>query len=136
MGRKCKLTPELTANLVQALQLGTPRALACQYAGIHVSQFYRWIAAGEKEESGKYRVFCDAIKEAEGQMTVNLLGRIQKAAKEGRWQAAAWILERRFPEEFARRAEQHHSLRGGEEKASARDLDAVMKALGLTKEES
>jgi hypothetical protein len=35
------------------------------------------------------------------------LERIHAAAQEGAWQAAAWILERRYPHEYGRTVQEH-----------------------------
>ena len=95
MGRPTKLTPEVQADLVQAIRLGATRELACDYVGISTTTLYRWLQQGDVAEDGPYREFRDAIKKAEGRGAVEALARIQTAAKDGSWQAAAWLLERR-----------------------------------------
>lgn len=93
-GRKTKYTPETVEKLVLAIKLGAPYILACAYAGIDDATFYRWM--NEKRE------FYDTIKGAEGAGVMQWLGKIEKAASDGNWQAAAWKLERRYPELFGR----------------------------------
>ena len=95
-GRPTKLTPETTSKLALAIQLGATYELACNYAGVHYSTFARWM--------NKSREFREAIKEAEGKASVTWLAKIEQAASEGNWQAAAWKLERRYPEMYGRRA--------------------------------
>ena len=48
-----------------------------------------------------------AVKKAEGTGAVVSLERIHAAAAEGAWQAAAWLLERRFPHEYGRTVQEH-----------------------------
>lgn len=93
-GRKTKYTPETVEKLVTAVKLGATYDLACGYAGIDEATFYRWMK--DKRE------FCDTIKAAEGAGAVIWLGKIEKAASDGNWQAAAWKLERRHPEKYGR----------------------------------
>ena len=95
MGRKSKYTPEVVDKIVQALKLGAAYEDACNYAGISFETFRTWRA--------RYPAFLEAIKAAEGQATVHWLAAIEKAAREGNWQAAAWKLERRYPDRYGRK---------------------------------
>ena len=48
--------------------------------------------------------FAAAIGEAESKLEANCLGNIRKAGKkEQYWRASAWVLERRYPEDYAAR---------------------------------
>lgn len=94
MARRSKYTPEVVRRLTDAIRLGATYELACAYAGISEDSFARWRA--------KYADFAEAIKEAEGGAAVGWLARIEQAAKDGTWQAAAWKLERRYPEQYGR----------------------------------
>jgi len=102
-GRPSKFTAEVKSKILQAIKLGTPYEHACQYAGIDFRTFRRWMIKGEAAKSGKFCQFCHDIKEAEGSALVGWLARIEQAAKDGDWKAAAWKAERRFPKHFARR---------------------------------
>jgi len=102
MGRPSKLDADVVKNILEAVGIGAPYELAALYAGVHRTTINRWKAKGEREESGEYRDFCIAIKKAEGQAIVGCLGSITLAAKK-QWQAAAWLLERRYPETYGRK---------------------------------
>jgi hypothetical protein len=104
-GRKTKLTGDVQARICKAIRAGTPFKLACEYGGIGVSTFYQWLERGERE-SGEYAEFREAVKAAEADAVVALLAKINLAATE-HWQAAAWILERRYPHEFGRTVREH-----------------------------
>ena len=78
--------------------------------------FYDWLkkaaklekegAAGRKQltaEEAMLVEFSDAIKKAMAMAEVHDLELIQRAAKAGHWQAAAWRLERRYPQKWGRR---------------------------------
>jgi hypothetical protein len=103
-GRRGKLTPETIERLKQGLTLGLTHELACQYAGIGKTSFYDWLARGRSASSGIHRELADAVAEAEGRNAANCMAVIAKAAQEGTWQAAAWIMERRH----GYRAQAHH----------------------------
>src|SRR5262249_52190193 len=45
--------------------------------------------------------------DAEGKAVVRWLAQIEQAAREGAWQASAWRLERRYPQEYGRQVIQH-----------------------------
>jgi hypothetical protein len=112
---KHKWTPEREAVLLQALRVGNYVETAAQYAGISKETYYNWLAYGE---AGKppFKDFLDKVAEAHAHAEIASLTRIQKAAEDGNWFAAAWILERRFPERWARKDHLIHEG-GGEDAA-------------------
>jgi hypothetical protein len=59
------------------------------------------MARGKKERRGKFRDFWDAIKKAEAEAVFDRVQCIKAASDKGTWQAAAWWLERRYPDEFS-----------------------------------
>ena len=92
-------------KLTQAIRLGATYRLACDYAGITEETFYQWRNA--KPE------FSEAIKLAEGEGALKSLAVIERAAngvkgEDGEyilaptWQAAAWKLERRYPDMYGK----------------------------------
>jgi len=98
MARKSKYTPETVAKIVQAIKLGATYELAAGYAGISESLFYEWLK-GKPE-------FLEALKGAEGTGAMIWLAKIEQAASDGNWQAAAWKLERRYPHMYGRNVTQ------------------------------
>lgn len=94
MGRKSKYTPEVVKELVKIIAGGHSHKTACGFVGINRDTFYQWMK--------KYSDFSDTIKKAENQAKIGLLEKIKKAGDD-HWQAAAWILERRWPDEFAQK---------------------------------
>ena len=105
MGRPSKLTPETQARIVQAIEVGATYELAAQFGGIAYNTFNEWMKKGEAAKSGRFLDFYEAVKAAEGKAAIKWLALIDKAAAET-WQAAAWKLERRYPETFGRRVVQ------------------------------
>ena len=98
MGRKTKYTPETRAKIMQAIQLGATYELAAHYAGISEALFYRWM--NQKVE------FVESVQKASGTAAMVWLAKIEQAATDGEWTAAAWKLERRYPKMYGRTVQQ------------------------------
>lgn len=105
MARKSKFTPDTQARIVQAIELGATYELAASYGGIHYDTFRTWM--NEKP------AFSEAVKAAEGKAVVKWLAKIEQAASDGNWQAAAWKLERRYPGDYGRTRTEHTGKDGG-----------------------
>jgi transposase len=95
MGRRSKLEPEISKRILEAVSVGCTYEQAAEYAGIHVSTFYAWMARGREESEGVFSEFHDQVKKANSKSAIANLAIIQRAARDGSWTAAAWILERR-----------------------------------------
>ena len=98
---KLKLNTEVTNAICQALRAGNTRHDSAVYGGICETTFYEWL---KKADEGKepYTEFSEAVKKAEADAIVRNVAIIQKAANDGTWQAAAWFLERRRPDDWGR----------------------------------
>lgn len=94
MARPTKYTPEVAERIYQAIELGATYELAAQYGGITYDTFNAWRKS--KPE------FSKGINAAEGKGATKWLAKIEQAASEGAWQAAAWKLERRYPKDYGR----------------------------------
>jgi hypothetical protein len=72
-------------------------------AGIsaHRATLYRWLAEPDTEVK---RALCDRLKKANVGFKRTMLVDIRDASGEGpeNWAAAAWLLERKWPQEYAR----------------------------------
>jgi len=101
-GRPTKFEPKTCELIVQSVRLGAPWELAPLRAGVDYTTFRKWIQRGQAEKTGPYREFFEAIKRAEGEAVVRRLVVIERSANSGTWQAAAWLLERRYPQIFGR----------------------------------
>lgn len=101
-GRPEKLTPELQQKIVDAIRMGAYIETAAAYAGINKSTLYDWMKRGARAKSGKYKEFSNAIEKALAESEMRDLAVIAKASQEN-WQAAAWRLERKFPDRWGRR---------------------------------
>ena len=113
-GRPTKLTPQVQARIVQAIVGGNDITVAAAYAGIHKAQFYRWLEKGEQQQQGIYRAFRDAIQKAQADAEARNVALIAKAAQDGTWTAAAWWLERKYPERWGRKDRHEVTGKDGE----------------------
>lgn len=104
-GRPTKRTQETINKIIQAIEMGATKRLAALYAGISDSTFMDWQA--------RFPDFSEAVKRAEAKAALRWLAKIEQAANEGSWQAAAWKLERLYKAEYGRQVNATHS--GGEE---------------------
>ncbi len=102
MARPTKLTPDVQERIVQALTAGNYLQTAATYAGIGITTLHRWMQQGEQARRGMFREFREAVEKAQADAEVRDIALIATAAAT-HWQAAAWRLERKFPERWGRR---------------------------------
>ena len=119
-GRPTKLDYKVQEKIIQAIKAGNYMETAAAYAGISKSTLYDWLKRGEREKqrvakNPRYRIrksekiyvdFSDAVEKALAEAEVRDVLLISKAAEE-QWQAAAWRLERKFPDRWGRRVIEH-----------------------------
>jgi hypothetical protein len=100
-----KLTDDVQARIVQALTAGNYLDTAAAYAGVSRVTVWRWMQRGEEEADNPdsiYSNFRNAVESARAQAEVRSVALISRAADDGTWQAAAWFLERSYPNRWAR----------------------------------
>jgi hypothetical protein len=125
------LTPGLQTAIVNAITAGVPIARAAVLAGITQGAVLEWIQRGEGRHATRpaippYVEFAEAIARAQAADEARRIARIEQAGRGGAvvwrkvtrhkdgaevveervappdWQADAWHLERRYPEEYGR----------------------------------
>lgn len=101
MARPSHLNDITLAKIVESIKLGASYALAAQSAGITERTMYRWMARGESRKKGILRRFWKSVKEAEGARANSWLKTIEIASVTD-WKAAAWKLERCYPQLYGR----------------------------------
>ena len=105
MPAKPKYNDQLHRAIVAAIEQGTPYRHAAAIAGISEDTLAAW--------RKRFPALSDDIKAAEGRAVAGRLARIRKA-EDDHWQAAAWWLERKYPQEFGRTVhEQQHTGKDG-----------------------
>lgn len=102
-GRKTKLTPAIQARIVEVIAAGNYLETAAAHAGINKQTLHKWLSWGERQGRGLYKQFAEAVRKAQADSETRDVLLISKAAQEGAWQAAAWMLERKHPARWARR---------------------------------
>lgn len=90
-GRPTKRTPELEEVILRAIAAGLRPGVAAEVGGVDRTTFERWRKADAD--------FAQTIESAEATFEMHNLQRITRASSRT-WKAAAWILERRFPERW------------------------------------
>ena len=130
-GRPTDLTPEIQESITRDLTLGLDTVEdICSRAGISVAAYYAWRDKGRKKTRQIYVDFEEACAKATATFKAGRLARIVQAGVGGEtttrttkkygpdgklveettietthpasWQANAWLLERKFPREFAK----------------------------------
>lgn len=112
MGRP-KLTKEMVEQAIKLKADGLSNGDIICALGVHESTFYRWI--GEPKNKLQ-RELCEGLKKEEAEFKHTLLTTIRAAAlaRNQYWTAAAWLLERKFPDEYGK-ADRQRDDKAGEE---------------------
>ena len=98
---KPKITEDLIKIICELKGKGMSNKDICMAVGIHEATLYRWL---NKPSCKLHRALGEEFKKAEARYKQELLDTIRGAAlaKRQYWTAAAWLLERKYPEEFGR----------------------------------
>lgn len=109
VGRPSKFTEERRNAILKAISKAIPYELAAMANGIREETLYAWINRGWQEEAdeidGEYYQFSKAIKQIE--MTRITHHKDKIASNCDRWQADAWILERRWYKYYGANVQQN-----------------------------
>ncbi len=106
IGRPSKFTPERRASIIDAISHRIPYEMAAEAHGITVATLYLWLQTGREHSdegiTSDYTIFFEALKRAE-------MTRVRQhtdiiADRPERWQADAWLLERRWHKHFGANA--------------------------------
>lgn len=133
-GRPTSLTPERQEKILNALRAGNYRVAACKWADVDISTFVRWMKRGSQGEE-PFAQFAAQVKQAEAHAEASLVATIRKAASDT-WQAAAWLLERKYTTRWGRRdlswermqREQRNQAQAQLAEISLEDLEAMVLA--------
>lgn len=79
-------------RILDALRDGATMALAARAAGISPRTLRRW--------RDRHEGFNRKVQRAKAEAGADALDTINAAADEGDWRAAAWMLEKRFPDQY------------------------------------
>lgn len=104
-GRPQTFSPERAALVLAALRVGATYRHAAAAGGISDDTLARW----RKRNAG----FAADVQRVEAEVLKNALTCINSAAAAGNWHAAAWLLARRYPEDYGTRVTRHEGKDGG-----------------------
>lgn len=95
-----KYTEQTVESIIKSLKEGAGRVNACRHAGVHYDTFLDWM--NNKPE------FSEKILKAENEknecIKQTCVQRILEASAND-WRAGAWLIERKFPNEYGKRIE-------------------------------
>ena len=108
-GRATKFNKATQSKILRALRTGATMVAAAAKGGINKSTLYDWLEKGRLEKeaaaargvepAGAFAEFADAVMRARAESEVLHLENIAVAGRKD-WRAAAWILEKRFPQAY------------------------------------
>lgn len=97
---KFKLTETDARQALGLISEGLTNADVCRWLGVDESTFYAWL---KKPKTDAQRQLSEGIEKARIDRKAKCLRAIREAYQEKEaWQAAAWYLERVYPQEFAK----------------------------------
>ncbi len=103
VGRPHKLTPERQAAIFQDIADGIPYQLAAESNGIAEDTLYEWINRGMRDsqldQDTVFSRFSEGLKMIEKKRINAHMQMISQSPE--RWQAHAWLLERRWWKHFS-----------------------------------
>ena len=145
LGRPTKLTEEVQEKILGAVRAGIWLDQAAALAGIAASSLYLWADKGQRAlelaevenraltpSEAVYADFSESLKKARAEAEARNITLVQQAASAGTWQAAAWFLERSFPNRWGRKDRMEVTGKDGgamEVTVTAADLEAKVIAL-------
>jgi hypothetical protein len=110
--KKSILDDKKRGEICGILAMGGSRAVAARYVGCSKSTVYRAAQANPQ--------FARQLRQAEGRAEILQLKYISDAAQcKQYWRAAAWMLERRFPQRYAPRPAESATLEQFEQVVNA-----------------
>lgn len=96
------ISADRVARLAELLEAGVALETAASAVGIARRTIYNWLERAEEVDAPEVCVrFAERIEKARSACEADLVERVAKEARED-WKAAAWLLERLFPERYAR----------------------------------
>ena len=114
-------------RICNALRLGATRQAAAQAGGVSPGTVVAWLKRGRNGEQ-PYQDFRQSYVEAEYYSRESLLAKMA-THYDSSWQSVAWMLERRFPDEYGKKQEVKLSGSIDLKNTSKEDLDKREAAL-------
>lgn len=121
---KEKLTGDGIKTAVRLCRAGLPDCQIAAVLGVSKETYSRWINHPKTDNQNQ---LSQQLKKADAEREAALVARIMRASNDT-WQAAAWLLERRYPDRYAKpvRPVKDRSAEGDDER-----IKGFINALGL-----
>lgn len=131
-GRETKLNKEMIDEIVGYIELGFTIKDTCEAVGISKDTFFEWKKQGKKDKENGikslFSEFSDSIKKGKHKIKQLMLSKIVQAANEN-WNAAAWWVERNFPEDYSLKPELRKTKTKNKGKQVESDVDEIINKL-------
>jgi len=108
--------PNILNAIIESLEKGNGRVMTCKQVGITYETFMDWLDSKSPRFNSD---LSERIKKAEGTGKIRIKeiceNVIMKAATDNdkpTWQAAAWMLERKFPQDYGIKQKIDHTTKG------------------------
>lgn len=121
---KEKLTKDGIKTALRLCRAGLPDCQIAAVLGVSKETYSRWVNHPKTDNQNQLR---QQLKRADAEREEALVTRIMRASDDT-WQAAAWLLERRYPDRYAK------PVRPVEDRSAERDDERIkdyIDALGL-----
>src|SRR3954452_14643657 len=96
-----KLTDDVSEKITLVVRHGGSVEAGAAAAGVTQRTVRSWMARGQRSgaREAPYRAFRDAVERAQAEQEADLVASVNRGARRS-WRAAAWLLERRYPERW------------------------------------
>ena len=103
IGPEAQLTEELADQLAAVIRAGSYIYVACAAVGISRQVYAKWMQRGlsDRPADALFRQLREKVERAQAEGEVRRVATVAAAANKT-WQAAAWLLERQYPERWGR----------------------------------
>ncbi len=106
-GRPSKFTPDRCGAIIAAIARRAPYAMAAEANGINPETLYEWLRIGKRHINdgieSDYTIFSETLRKIDLEKALELSDSI--ASCPDRWQAHAWLLERRWHQHYGTNAQ-------------------------------
>ena len=123
------LTDKVANQLIDLVRRGNFLQVACRACGVLPSQLHRWLERGHNGEE-HYRDFARRLSAAQAEAEIALVDSLNEAAARD-WKAAAWKLERKYPDRYGPRLEARIESQVTDERIRALTAGEARKRLKL-----
>ncbi|WP_259312421.1 hypothetical protein [Capillimicrobium parvum] len=131
---QARLNEQVREQVARTVRAGGSLELAASIIDVTPRTIHGWMRRGERpgRSEAPYRALKEAVDQARAEHEAILTATVGKAATKGSWRAAAWLLERRYPERWGRRpGEAEDDGDGGTDPLDALDEIAARRARRL-----